>query len=606
MKKLAFIVILLLACMGQAAQFGDLDITFLPMLSETFRDSHNMVLRFRVVNRGTQTANVSILAMMKFHRTNRIGMDDGSASRSVDVGGGASAELVLQIPTPEDAFCTFDQNGFRLLINGKKVDADDLFRSSIYNKKQTFAALATGNVDISEYGWMYMALRKSYVDTKYQFCVPSVSLAQWPANASEYMGFSHIWISGEETVPANVRKALDEWVFHGGHLIVVLGPDSSWPKEEPSGKHGVVIEKYGLGGTMYFKPVAKGGMPEIAAFKKAHPVSSNDELQKLNTELLKKTAIFPSSINRDPVVLSFIEDEYGHAYIQKPRERTNIQGLLRFDEQGIPLVTLIIICTIFAVLVGPVSYYYLRRHHREPLLLLTTPVLSLVFCIIVILFVTFGEGWGTDGKAYGFTYLDQKSKMAATQGNVSFLARMRPSEDLVFDTEENVVFYGSLGSIMVEDKPGIRVNPAVFIPRNQLHIQVDRVETRNERLRFIRTGDGAVEVVNGLGVELSEVLYCDGKGVRYASNGAIKEGKRAKLMKIEGGKGITRKQIGFDKMMEVASRHQNHLGEPKEMYNDVEENTFIAISREPLFYNTGMRPSSFECLHYVTGPVSEE
>ena len=94
----------------------------------------------------------------------------------------------------------------------------------------------------------------------------------------------------------------------------------------------------------------------------------------------------------------------------------------------------------YIVVVGPVNYFYLVRHKKSVLLLLlTVPAISLVFVTVVIVFVTFFEGWYSRASAVGMTFLDQQESMAYTRAAVSLYAPV-PVRRLVFDPSDTVSF----------------------------------------------------------------------------------------------------------------------------------------------------------------------
>ena len=151
----------------------------------------------------------------------------------------------------------------------------------------------------------------------------------------------------------------------------------------------------------------------------------------------------------------------------------------------------------YIIIVGPVNYMYLVRHKKSILLLLlTVPAISLVFVAVVILFVSFFEGWYSRASAVGLTFLDQQESMGYTRAAVNLYAPV-PVRRLTFDPSDTVTFPDAkdVDVSLGRDQVATGANKA----RIPLTYGISRAERHLEQLRISRGAAGALNVVNGLG-----------------------------------------------------------------------------------------------------------
>ena len=220
-----------------------------------------------------------------------------------------------------------------------------------------------------------------------------------------------------------------------------------------------------------------------------------------------------------------------HAFIKSllavkpvsPRElaSNHYENLLMPEVENVPLPVLLWVMLAFVILIGPVNYFVLRRRNREPWILVTTPALSLSFCLFVILYITFHEGWHSRGKSFGVTFLDQERGIAATTAWNVLYAPMRPKDGLRFSAGDCLAFPRGMGECTLNLNEGQRYSPSLVQPRVPLIYAVSRAEPLKERLRVIRNADGILSVVNGLSGNLSALALVDADGRLHVSGAPV-------------------------------------------------------------------------------------
>jgi hypothetical protein len=80
---------------------------------------------------------------------------------------------------------------------------------------------------------------------------------------------------------------------------------------------------------------------------------------------------------------------------------------------------------VFAVLIGPANFAFLKRRGRQALLVLTAPLVSLVFVLLLGIYVVAAEGFGVHTRVASLTILDQARQESVTRAVVSSYAAGR-------------------------------------------------------------------------------------------------------------------------------------------------------------------------------------
>jgi len=103
-----------------------------------------------------------------------------------------------------------------------------------------------------------------------------------------------------------------------------------------------------------------------------------------------------------------------------------------------PIISFLLLVSLFAVAIGPINYLFLGRARRLYLLLLTVPVGAALVTISLFLFALFSDGLGMRLRVRSYTDLDQRTGRAAAWSRHSYYAGMAPSEGLVFPEDATV------------------------------------------------------------------------------------------------------------------------------------------------------------------------
>ncbi|HEX5110408.1 MAG TPA: hypothetical protein VFV95_18285 [Vicinamibacterales bacterium] len=176
----------------------------------------------------------------------------------------------------------------------------------------------------------------------------------------------------------------------------------------------------------------------------------------------------------------------------------------------VPARAYLAILLLFSVFIGPVNYLFLARRNRQALVVLTTPLISVVFVVLLATYVVAGEGFGIHGRAVSLTVLDQRSQAAATRASISLYAAGRtPSAGLRFPRDMAILPIGrdgrsSTDDIRVDLSESQRFASGLVRARAPSNYEALSFRTARERLVFARDGD-QLTVVNGLGTPVAKL-----------------------------------------------------------------------------------------------------
>ncbi len=471
---------------------------------------------YRVSNHSSETLEVALELHME--------MANMSARRSAKIPAGESVIMNFIYPRLHRDHYSFTSRAALLVeIDGKSYEPEALSQAlqNTFQYGNGPFALCSTTIPSEEFEAIYGNCWEH--NGLYSFVRSPMGLNEWSRDVEDYMNYNVIWVAAEDVIPPDVEAALRKWVFQGGKLIrCVMG---QWPSNlqanYPAGKPNRFCheERIGLGTIMTFKPYL-GKNDGVAEF--ARKVRDNAwDFWRTPGAKLPACVYDPGNLHdivmpKDDVISSLAVD-------------TKANHSVSIEAPDAPIGMLVLIMSIFVILVGPVNFVFLSKRKHTALMILTIPFISLLFCFLVFSYVAISSGFTLNGKIYGFTYLDQNERLAATCAHVSILAPNMTRRNLVFDANDNVCLYHRT-TINVLDKPGMQIDSSAIPVRTPLNYTVKRCETTNERIRINPITDG-YEIVNGLSAPLLHFMYRDINGrLYYAEN--VPEGKRVPLARL--------------------------------------------------------------------------
>jgi hypothetical protein len=203
-----------------------------------------------------------------------------------------------------------------------------------------------------------------------------------------------------------------------------------------------------------------------------------------------------------------------------------------------PVISFLLLVSLFAIAIGPLNYILLGRAKRLYLLLITVPLGAFVVTGGLFAYALFTDGLSVRLRARSVTQIDQPAERAVSWSRQSYYAALAPSRGLTFP-EDCTIF-------PIEHQPA-RIRSSE--PRNKLawrdaqvleegylgarttnQFMVLRSTSTVQRLD-VREGNAArepLQVTNNLQINLKYLLLRDGQG-RYWTTDELGDGASAEL-----------------------------------------------------------------------------
>jgi hypothetical protein len=195
----------------------------------------------------------------------------------------------------------------------------------------------------------------------------------------------------------------------------------------------------------------------------------------------------------------------------------------------------------FVIVIGPVNMYVLSRLRRRIWLLWTVPVVSLLTTALLFFYVAFTDGWSPHLRADVVTVLDERTQRASSIGWLGYFSPTTSGSGLRFtdDTELSPhIEQGGNGrrrfrgddlerSLTIDWTDDQHLEAGWLTAKVPLHFLVRRSHKQQERLQ-VRSAEGALLAVNGLGADIEKLWIADRDGVVHAAT-SVKAGVEAKL-----------------------------------------------------------------------------
>ena len=486
-----------------------------------------------------------------------------------------------------------------------------LFPGVNYSASLSFEAEAPVgvNVDFSahsfHHGWMRdpkTLVSPAFRPEIYEFLLPSESteranipVRDWPTETAAYAGIPVIILDSGDVLSPELERALRLAAARGMEIRVMVMGDAPWPAYAGTERKGKPYEeRIGFGRWKVFRSQAVDSNPAWKRF------------------IAKKRSLAPkrgTSSRFGPGSKAFREwrwheafwyvrgdAPFGRRILSNAMSPTGVkpgvprEELLDNLNVDIPLapiplggLTLLMFC--FVVVIGPCNYLFLKKRRLEIWCLVTIPILSLLFSGAVVLTVVFREGFDSKGKGRVLTILDQKQGLASSRGLFAVYSPLSTKE-FRFDRQD-LLYFREYGEILGEVTDDYRFSSRLLPSRMRFIGGTERAEFRSEKLKFSEK-NGKLEVVNGLGVPVAS-LCVRSSGAKYFKLAApLAPGARAELAPASPAKDGT--------------LPEGMTGKPVRL----EEYTYLAGVKEPLFIRPGLVPDQYDHRQLVLGQWVQE
>ncbi len=530
--KFVFLLAAVWFLAAAAADFGPVSVELKPSLSGSRGTPVGgyMIMELQIANRDRARPVEVLLELSGDYGVPR------RSYRSLTLPPGGSAGSVLYWPNSGGA--RYGQGGVAnhifITVDGKRHQMP-VHYGSAYE-----AAYSLGSPGIA--GKLKESFQQRYGQAK-EIC--DLPLPEWPLRQRDYAGIRDIWFNSRETVPPELQKTLDNWVFGGGVLLKLVANEAPWPEKVPGNDKDFHIEYSGFGKVIYSH---LGGPYEV--------------------ELARGR-------NRMP-------------------DWELVAANLALPVKEVPVGVLFGVMLLFVILIGPVNYFVLRRKKKTLWMLVTMPVISLFFCFGVATYITLAEGWVSTARLSGVTFLDQTARRAATRVHGGIYSPLAYRNMLGFSAADSLAFPARSGGMEFYLDQGQLLGPGAVRPRVPFYFELSRTEERFEQLRIIETG-GEITVINGLGAEIDQLILCDRKGNLFRAETSVAAGART-VLKPSGSRGTGTKEAFYDSLPGPRAFDGGGLPDIALL-----PGFYMASLSGAAFYNAGISADDVQSRHLVIG-----
>jgi hypothetical protein len=343
---------------------------------------------------------------------------------------------------------------------------------------------------------------------------------EWSANWVGYSSYDGVMITAEELrgAPDAVRSALWRFAECGGSLLIIGG--SEIPAQWRARRVNEVEVAY----------------PSDPSKKYSWPLSPLT--QSYNVGFGRATLIDAAGVKSVlPTQWSAIKEGWAGS---RPTGK-NYSDIVEVNKDfpvieriGIPVRGLFVLMLMFVFVIGPINLIWLARRRKKIWMLWTVPAIASVACLAVTGFALLGEGLSATSRTEAFTILDESSHRASTIGWTAFYAPITPSDGAHFsyDTElapvRPQIWNDFRRGRTIDLSNDQHLDSGWITARVPAYFRFRKSETRRERLTVRQDGAGAISVVNGLGVDVRELVLADRNGKVYSATG-VRAGAETKL-----------------------------------------------------------------------------
>lgn len=233
---------------------------------------------------------------------------------------------------------------------------------------------------------------------------------------------------------------------------------------------------------------------------------------------------FPGEIGQWQAVFNTIGAEHWMWYRRHGMSLTrNNDSYWQFLIPGVgkaPVMTFLVLISLFMIVIGPLNYSWLKRRGRLHLLLVTVPAGAALMVGGLFLFAILTDGLSAQTRIRSFTRLDQKNQAAASWSRQTYYASLAPSRGLMFPDSaavypleaEPVSRRGRrAGGRVVEWDDAQRLRAGYIYPRTAAQFLIVNAESCDARLEVSAAGAN-INASNHLGSEIALLLLRDDEG----------------------------------------------------------------------------------------------
>jgi hypothetical protein len=157
---------------------------------------------------------------------------------------------------------------------------------------------------------------------------------------------------------------------------------------------------------------------------------------------------------------------------------------------------------LYLLVIGPLTFFVLKRKHKLNLMFVIVPIISTIFCTVILAYAIFAEGFDTRVNLFTFTELNQRTGRQSTSALAHVYSGMTPSSYRLEGSAYGMVNAPSGGRVqrISWDDTSEEISGGEIRARTSHQVSSRSSGESQEKLVFVPSGDGdsvAVTVRNG-------------------------------------------------------------------------------------------------------------
>jgi len=246
------------------------------------------------------------------------------------------------------------------------------------------------------------------------------------------------------------------------------------------------------------------------------------------------------------------------------------------------------------------------------------PATSLLTCGLIFVYSIFAEGFSARGRTQSVTLLDEVNQRAITIGYAAFYSPLTPSGGLHYSRETEIISMlddpshsgrgrQGAGPKTIDWTADQHLDEGWVTARVPAYFMLRANRPRRERLQITPADDGTLDVVNGLGADIKELLVAGRQGQLYRA-GNIPAGAGVELQPVGGAKipgrpDVLRQIYSGDRWFETFNRAST-----AGWTSFIRRGTYIAVlsgrAPETPFMEHGLEKAHFEAQEAIVFGLS--
>lgn len=299
----------------------------------------------------------------------------------------------------------------------------------------------------------------------------------------------------------------------------------------------------------YYTPGAQPNLPGLESTMQGIPA---DEPPFAIREFgLGKVAAItsPEMINDPPLEMAWLLNQVGsRTWMQYQRQGVSYarqnSDFMTFLIEGtgrVPVMSFVVLITLFVIVIGPINYLLLRRWKRLFVLLVTVPVGAGIVTLALFGYALVSDGLGVQTRNRSLTHLDQRSGKMECWARQSYYAGLSPSGGLkypldsaVFPIEERP-WSNNSGSgrsrtlVWTDDEQQLR--SGYLRSREPAQFLVVRSAASQKKIALEVPQSGELTATNQLGVKIVHLVARNRDG-NYFQGSDLAAGGKQKLQPV--------------------------------------------------------------------------